>query len=136
MAFSMYNVFCDFTAGKACLLPETSMLPLFENENYAIYHAFFFCLGCQEAQRKSVCSIITTKLFLGSYTLFLIFTFNFFFNKHFLPCFLLTEALALFGKQCSSNKQIKLYKNKVHMKNQYFEYYLFHLVKEKWPRGN
>lgn len=108
MAFSMYNVFCDFTAGKACLFPETSMLPLFENENYAIYHAFFFCLGCQEAQSKTVYSIITPKLFLGSYTLFLIFTFNFLLSKDFLLCFLLAEALAIFGKQCSSNKQIKL----------------------------
>lgn len=76
----MYNVFCDFTAGKACLFQETSMFPLFENENYAIYHAFFFCLGCQEAQSKIVYSIITTKLFLGSYTLFLMFTFNSFFK--------------------------------------------------------
>lgn len=109
-AFSMYNVFCDFTAGRACLFPEASMLPLFENENYAIYHAFFFCLGCQEAQSKIVYSIITSKLFLGSYTLFFIFTFNsfIFLNKHFLLCFLLIEALTIFGKRCSSNKQIKL----------------------------
>lgn len=102
--FNIYNVFCDFTAGRACLFPETSMLPLFENENYAIYHAFFFCPGCQEAQSKTVYSIITSKLFLGSYTLFLIFTFNSFFlkkNKHFLLCFLLIEALTIFGKRCS-----------------------------------
>lgn len=69
------------------------MLPLFENENYAIYHAFFFCPGCQEAQSKTVYSIITIKLFLGSYTLFLIFTFNFFFKQTLSSVFLVDRGI-------------------------------------------
>lgn len=107
-AFSMYNVFCDFTAGRACLFPETSMLPLFENENYAIYHAFFFCLAARKLRAKLCTQSSPANCFW--YTLFLIFTFNsfFFLNKHFLLCFLLIEALTIFGKRCSSNKQIKL----------------------------